>query len=109
MGLEQLRDKDFVQMTILEHRDDELIVGVIDSGGMNPDGTLGLRWHHHYGEHLHRTTTFLPSCWRCEIVGPFISLFRTAKGPRNRALSDPPRNVDMYTLAHTDLLTSNGW
>jgi hypothetical protein len=109
MGLEQLRDRNFVKMTILEHRGDELVVGVIDSGGVNPDGTLGLHWHHHYGDRSHRTTTFLPSSWRCQIVGPFISLFRTAKDRPERELSNPLQDVKMYTLAHTDLLTNNGW
>lgn len=110
MGLEQLRDRNFAKMTILEHRDGELVVGVIDSGGVNPDGTLGLHWHHHYEPQLHRTTTFLPSSWRCQIVGPFISLFRIAKDPPDRGdLSNPWHDANLYTLAHTDLLESNGW
>jgi len=97
--MEQLRDMNLAGMTIIEHRAYGVnVVGKIDGCGVVfRDGALHLSWHHHDG--LCRTTTFLSSCWECEIVADVIFLIRIAKNPLDRGdLTNPWDDANLYTI-----------
>jgi hypothetical protein len=101
--MQELQSKDLTGWMIIEHRADNVnIVGKIEVGGAGADGSFAVDWHHHDNLRLHRTTTFLPSCWRCDFVAAgVIFLKRTAKEPPKLELSKPWHDANLYTLVQT--------
>jgi hypothetical protein len=104
--MQELRSKDLTGWTIIEHRaDGGNIVGKIEVGGVRgdrDDGSLDVAWHHYDNLSLHRTTTFLSSCWRSEFAAAgVIFLKRTAKEPPELELSKPWHDANLYTLVQT--------
>jgi hypothetical protein len=95
--MRELRDKEMAGWTIIEHRDDENVVGQVEYNGLNGDSSFGVGWHHHDGGN--RTTLFRPSSWRCEVVANVVFMHRTGE---DTDLSDNPwRTANLYTLVQS--------
>lgn len=89
-----LREIDFKDATVIEHRATERVVGHASYGGVNGDGSVGIGWAH--GVH-HRTTVFRPSNWSVEVSENVVFLDRKADDPHGE-FDLPWRDAQHYTV-----------
>jgi len=96
--MKELRGKEFFGSTIIEHRGNgENVVGQVEYGELNDDGSFGVGWRHHDG--VNRTTLFQASSWRCEVIANVVFMHRINE---DTALSDKPwPTANLYTLVQT--------
>jgi hypothetical protein len=90
----ELRDVRFAGATIIEHRSDGSVAGVIEYGGVNGDLSIGIGWRQFTCGN--RTTVFAPSNWDINRDGNVIFLKR--KGEDDGFADIPWRNADLYTV-----------
>lgn len=96
--MRELRGKEMAGWTIIEHREDENVVGRVEYNGLNGDGSFGVGWHQ-YGCG-NRTTVFQPSRWRCEVVANVVFMHRISE--ETDQFDNPWPNANLYTLVQTN-------
>lgn len=95
--MEKLHRKYMDGWTIIEyHAGGENIVGKIEYTGVSLDvvSSFVIGWNQHDG--FNRTTRFMPSSWKCDIVEEIIFLKRIAEDEQSADI--PSRESVLYTI-----------
>lgn len=93
--MEELRDMEWSGCTIVEHRADGNVVGTVDYGGVNGQGSFCIGWHH---DVCNRTTGFDLGLgdWECQSVQNVVFLRR--RRPNRGDFDQPWPDADLYSI-----------